>query len=102
MNDTTEIPLSTVLHISLSNNDTVYVSFTKKDGTKTAREVTTDPVFIRQLGGRLPKGAWHTSPGFIAAFDIQKRDWIVIAQDKIEGIMGYSKKTEKMLGWSAT
>lgn len=100
MNDTTDLPLSTVLRLSLSNNDTLYVSFTKKDGTQESREITTDPVFINQLGGNLPKGVRHTANGYICAFDINKKDWILIGEDKIVGIMGYSKKTEKMLNWA--
>ena len=97
---TNELPLSTVLRLSLSNNDTVMVSFKKKDGTLTYREVTTDPVFIKQLGGNLPKGIRHTAKGYICAFDIAKKDWILISEDTISAIMGYSKKTEKMLNWS--
>jgi len=100
MNDTTELPMSTILRVALSNNDTLFVSFRKKDGTKTAREITTDPVFIRQLGGNLPTGTRHTTEGYICAFDITKKDWILIGEDKIEGIMAYSKKTEKMLNWT--
>jgi hypothetical protein len=98
--NTTDLPLSTVLRVALSNNDTLFVSFTKKDGTKAAREITTDPVFIKQLGGNLPTGTRHTTPGYISAFDIQKKGWILIAEDKIDGIMAYSKKTEKMLNWA--
>jgi len=98
--NTTDLPLSTVLRVALSNNDTLFVSFTKKDGEKTAREVTTDPVFIRQLGGNLSKGKRHTADGYICAFDIIKKDWILIGEDKIAGIMGYSVKTEKMLNWA--
>ena len=98
--NTTELPLSTVLHIALSNNDTLFVSFKKKDGTQTAREITTDPVFIKHLGGNLPQGVRHKRTGYIHAFDITKRDWILIGEDKIIGIMGYSLKTEKMLNWA--
>ena len=74
MNDTTDLPLSTVLRLSLSNNDTLYVSFTKKDGTPAAREITTDAVFTNQLGGTLPKGCRRTAQGYICAFDI-KHGW---------------------------
>jgi len=98
--NTTDLPLSTVLRVALSNNDTLFVTFTKKDGTKAAREITTDPVFIRQLGGNLPQGLHHTANGYICAFDIQKKGWILIGEDKIDGIMAYSKKTEKMLNWA--
>ena len=100
MNDTTDLPLSTVLRVALSNNDTLYVSFTKKDGTQESREITTDAVFINKLGGTLPKGCRRTAQGYICAFDINKKDWILIGEDKIIGIMGYSKKTEKMLNWA--
>jgi hypothetical protein len=92
-----ELPLSTILRLALTNHDTPFVYFTKKDGTKTAREITTDPVFIKQLGGNLPQGVRHTKNGYICAFDIQKKDWIMIGEDKIEGIAAFSKKTEKML-----
>ena len=98
--NTTELPLAAVLRVSLSNNDTVMVTFTKKDGTPAAREITTDATFIRQLGGNLPKGIRHTTEGYICAFDIQKKGWILIGVDKIDGIMAYSKKTEKMLNWA--
>ena len=98
--NTTELPLATVLRVSLSNNDTVKVTFTKKDGNTTHREITTDATFIRHLGGNLPKGIRHTTEGYICAFDIIKKDWIMIGEDKITGIMGYSKKTEKMLNWA--
>lgn len=97
---TTDLPLSTVLRLALSNNDTLMVSFTKKDGTTTSREITADPVFIKQLGGNLPKGVRHTRDGYICAFDITKKDWILIGEDKIIGIMAYSRKTEKMLNWA--
>jgi hypothetical protein len=98
--NTTELPLATVLRVSLSNNDTVMVTFTKKDGNTTHREITTDPTFVRQLGGNLPKGIRHTAEGYICAFDITKKDWILIGEDKITGIMGFSPKTEKMLNWA--
>jgi hypothetical protein len=98
--NTTELPLATVLRLSLSNNDTVMVTFTKKDGTSTYREITTDLTFVRQLGGNLPKGLNRTAKGYICAFDITKKNWILIAEDKISAIMGYSKKTEKMLNWA--
>jgi len=97
MNSTTELPMSTILRVALSNNDTLFVSFRKKDGTKTSREITADPVFIKQLGGNLPTGTRHTTEGYICAFDILKKDWILIGEDKIEGIAAFSKKTEKML-----
>lgn len=97
---TTELPLSTVLRLALSNNDTLFVSFTKKDGTQTSREITADPVFIKQLGGNLPQGVRHTKDGYICAFDIAKKDWILIGEDKIIGIAAFSKKTEKMLNWA--
>lgn len=97
MNDTNKLPLSTVLRLALSNNDTLFVSFTKKDGTQESREITTDPVFINQLGGNLPKGVRHTANGYICAFDINKKDWILIGEDRIIEIAAYSKKTEKML-----
>jgi hypothetical protein len=92
-----ELPLSTILRLALTNHDTLFVSFTKKDGTKTSREITADPVFIKQLGGNLPQGVRHTKDGYICAFDIHKKDWIMIGEDKIEGIAAFSKKTEKML-----
>ena len=84
MNTTNELPLSTVLRLSLSNNDTVMVSFKKKDGTPTYREVTTDPVFVKQLGGNLPKGIRHTAKGYICAFDIAKNDHRQFRLDRIE------------------
>lgn len=95
--NTTELPLSTILRLALTNNDTLFVSFIKKDGTETAREITADPVFIKQLGGNLPQGVKHTTDGYICAFDIIKKDWILIGEDKITGIAAFSKKTEKML-----
>ena len=94
---TTELPMSTILRVALSNNDTLFVSFRKKDGTSTSREITTDATFIRQLGGNLPKGIRHTTEGYICAFDIIKKDWILIGEDKIDGIAAFSRKTEKML-----
>jgi hypothetical protein len=94
---TTELPMSTILRVALSNNDTLFVSFRKKDGTSTSREITTDPVFIKQLGGDLPNGTRHTAEGYICAFDIIKKDWILIGEDKIDGIAAFSRKTEKML-----
>jgi len=97
MNKTTELPMSTILRVALSNNDTLYVSFRKKDGTTTSREITSDPVFIKQLGGNLPTGTRHTAEGYICAFDIHKKDWILIGEDKIDGLGAFSKKTEKML-----
>jgi len=97
MNKTTELPMSTILRVALSNNDTLYVSFRKKDGTSTSREITSDPVFIKQLGGNLPTGTRHTTEGYICAFDIIKKDWILIGDDKIDAIGSYSRKTEKML-----
>ena len=95
--NTTELPLSTILRLALTNNDTLFVSFTKKDGTPACREITADPVFIKQLGGNLPKGVRHTTDGYICAFDIIKKDWIMIGEDKIVEVSAYSKKTEKML-----
>ena len=92
-----ELPMSTILRLALANNDTIFVSFRKKDGTTTSREVTTDPVLIKQLGGNLPTGTRHTTEGYICAFDILKKDWILIGEDKIDGIAAFSKKTEKML-----
>jgi len=98
--NTNELPLSTVLRVSLSNNDTVMVSFTKKDGEQTCREITTDLTFVKCLGGNLPKGSRRIPSGYIGAFDIIKKDWIMIGEDKITAIMGFSVKTEKMLNWA--
>lgn len=95
--NTTDLPLSTVLRLALSNNDTLFVSFTKKDGTPACREITGDPVFVRHLGGSLPQGLCRTAPGYICAFDIIKKGWILIGEDKITGVSAYSRKTEKML-----
>ena len=95
--NSTELPMSTILRLALANNDTLFVSFRKKDGTSTSREITADPVFIKQLGGNLPTGTRHTTEGYICAFDIIKKDWILIGEDKIDGIAAYSRKTEKML-----
>jgi hypothetical protein len=97
MNMLDELPLSTILRLALSNNGRLCVSFRKKDGTQTLREVTADPVLIKQLGGNLPTGTRHTAEGYICAFDIHKKDWILIGEDKIDGLGSFSKKTEKML-----
>jgi hypothetical protein len=67
--------------VALSNGETIFVTFTKTDGTKTMRNITRNMMQIPK--DKHPKFVRAENPAYITGFDLDKGDWIRFHQDNI-------------------
>ena len=86
------LTIAKIIRTSLSNGDTLRVTFRKKDGTETNRKITRNLTLIPK--DQHPKFVRGENPHYITAFDTKKGDWIRFHEDSIVGVMDFSKETE--------
>jgi len=86
--------VANIIRASLSNGDTLFVTFRKKDGTETCRKVTRNLTEIP--ADSHPKFVRGDNPHYITAFDVMKGGWIRFHEDDALACMAYSREVEKM------
>ena len=86
--------VANIIRASLSAGETLLVTFRKKDGTETHREITRNLTDIPS--DKHPKFVRADSPAYITAFDIQKGGWIRFHQDSALACCSHSRKVAEM------
>jgi hypothetical protein len=88
--------IAKLVRTSLSNGETIRVTFKKVDGTTAVdRQVTRNMTVIPK--DKHPKFVRGENPSYITAFDIKKNDWIRFHQDNLIGCMDFSRNAENMV-----
>ena len=88
------LTIAKIIRTSLSNGDTLFVVFRKKDGTETNRKITRNLTLIPK--DQHPKFVRGENPHYITAFDIKKGDWIRFHEDSLIAVMDFSREAEKV------
>ena len=86
--------IANIIRASLSNGDTLFVTFRKKDGTETVREITRN--LTNSPADNHPKFVRADNPAYITAFDINKGGWIRFHQDDALACCSHSRKVAEM------
>jgi hypothetical protein len=86
--------IANIIRASLSAGETLLVTFRKKDGTETNREITRNLTNIP--ADKHPKFVRADSPAYITAFDIRKGGWIRFHQDDALACCAHSRKVDAM------
>ena len=86
--------IANIIRASLSAGETLFVTFKKKDGTETHRQITRNLTDIPE--DKRPKFVRGDNPHYLTAFDINKGGWIRFHENDALSCMAYSRDVEKM------
>lgn len=86
--------VANIIRASLSAGETLFVTFKKKDGTETHREITRNLTNIP--ADKHPKFVRADSPAYITAFDIHKGGWIRFHESSALACCSHSRKVAEM------
>ena len=88
------LTIAKIIRTSLSNGDTLRVTFRKKDGTETNRKITRNLTLIPK--DQHPKFVRGENPHYITAFDVDKGDWIRFHEDDALACCDFSRKVDEI------